>query len=127
MTKTDCGNVFWTGNVTSTKNRWFDKSIQLFVTGNGQAGLMGEHSMMDGMPVLDLAHAITNNETSSTTTIEKDDDDDATPYISQVHNVFQPVMEKLQSNTTIPQMIQKGTSVSPYYTYSNYKVIQCFI
>ena len=81
---------------------------------------MGEHSMMDGMPVLDLAHAITSNATSSATTEE--DDDDATPYISQVHNVFQPVMEKLQSNTTISHMIQKGTSISPYY-----KMRQCSI
>ena len=105
MTKADCGNIFWTGNVTSTKNRWFDKSIQLFVTGNGQAGLMGEHSMMDGMPVLDLAHAITTNTTDSS-----NEDEDATSYISQVHNIFQPLMNKLQSNTNIPQMIQKGTS-----------------
>ena len=40
-------------------NRWYDKSIQLIVTKNGKAGLMGEHSMMDGMPVVNLADTIT--------------------------------------------------------------------
>jgi carnitine O-acetyltransferase len=40
-------------------NRWYDKSIQLIVTKNGKAGLMGEHAMMDGMPVVQLADAIT--------------------------------------------------------------------
>jgi carnitine O-acetyltransferase len=36
-------------------NRWFDKSLQYIVTQNGKAGLTGEHSMMDGMPVVTLA------------------------------------------------------------------------
>jgi carnitine O-acetyltransferase len=36
-------------------NRWFDKSVQLVVTENGKAGLIGEHSMMDGMPMVGLA------------------------------------------------------------------------
>jgi carnitine O-acetyltransferase len=40
-------------------NRWFDKSIQLIVSANGKAGLLGEHSMMDGMPVVQLANVIT--------------------------------------------------------------------
>ena len=39
-------------------NRFFDKSIQLIVTNNGKAGLLGEHSMMDGMPMLAYADAI---------------------------------------------------------------------
>lgn len=33
------------------RNRWFDKSLQLIVFANGKAGLLGEHAMMDGMPV----------------------------------------------------------------------------
>jgi carnitine O-acetyltransferase len=43
----------------SGSNRWFDKSVQLIVSANGKAGLLGEHSMMDGMPVVQLAHHIT--------------------------------------------------------------------
>lgn len=40
-------------------NRWYDKSIQLIVTKNGKAGLMGEHAMMDGMPVVNFADTVT--------------------------------------------------------------------
>jgi carnitine O-acetyltransferase len=39
---------FLTGGLGSGYNRWFDKSIQLICTANGKAGLLGEHSMMDG-------------------------------------------------------------------------------
>ncbi|KAM0682745.1 Carnitine O-acetyltransferase mitochondrial [Mitosporidium daphniae] len=35
----------WHGN---GQNRFFDKSIQFIVSQNGHAGLLGEHSMMDG-------------------------------------------------------------------------------
>lgn len=44
---------------TGKGNRWFDKSVQLIVSANGKAGLLGEHSMMDGMPVVQLANHIT--------------------------------------------------------------------
>jgi carnitine O-acetyltransferase len=40
-------------------NRWWDKSIQLSICQNGKAGLIGEHSMMDGMPNVGLAHHLT--------------------------------------------------------------------
>lgn len=40
-------------------NRWFDKSIQFVVSKNGKAGLVGEHSMMDGMPVVQFADHVT--------------------------------------------------------------------
>lgn len=46
MSKKECGDLFWTGNLSCGHNRWFDKSIQLFVTDNGKAGLQGEHSMV---------------------------------------------------------------------------------
>jgi carnitine O-acetyltransferase len=36
------------GAMRTTSNRWFDKSIQIVITKNGKAGLIGEHSMMDG-------------------------------------------------------------------------------
>jgi carnitine O-acetyltransferase len=36
----------WHGNGS---NRFYDKSVQFIVTKNGKAGMLGEHSMMDGM------------------------------------------------------------------------------
>lgn len=35
-------------------NRYYDKSLQFFVTGNGNSGFLGEHSKMDGTPTLFL-------------------------------------------------------------------------
>lgn len=49
VSKKECGDLFWTGSVSSGSNRWFDKSIQLFVTENGKAGLQGEHSMVSSI------------------------------------------------------------------------------
>lgn len=51
--------LFLHGNLTSGNNRFFDKLIQIFVTNNGKAGLMGEYSMMDGMPMVGLADHVT--------------------------------------------------------------------
>ena len=36
-------------------NRWFDKTLQLVVCRNGSAGILFEHSMVDGHTVLRLA------------------------------------------------------------------------
>lgn len=50
-------NGFWHGGPQSG-NRFFDKSVQILVTENGKAGLLGEHSMMDGMPMVRYADFI---------------------------------------------------------------------
>ncbi|GMM53494.1 carnitine O-acetyltransferase [Maudiozyma humilis] len=39
-------------------NRFFDKSVQFFVAGNGNSGFLGEHSKMDGTPTLFLNNYI---------------------------------------------------------------------
>ena len=58
-TTRDMGHLLLHGQASATPNspinRWFDKSLQYIVTKNGKAGLNGEHSMMDGMPVVTLA------------------------------------------------------------------------
>jgi len=55
--RAQCGKQLLFGNGNAS-NRWFDKSVQLMVCPNGKAGLLGEHSMMDGMPVVGLANHI---------------------------------------------------------------------
>jgi len=57
VSKAQCGRQYLYGN---GYNRWFDKSVQLVVCPNGKAGLIGEHSMMDGMPMIGLAKHIVN-------------------------------------------------------------------
>lgn len=41
----------WHGD---SKNRWFDKPVQMFVSENGSSGFLGEHSKMDGTPTLSM-------------------------------------------------------------------------
>ena len=59
VSKRQGSETFWTGGLKSGHNRWFDKSIQLICTNNGKAGMAGEHSMMDGMPVVGYCDFIT--------------------------------------------------------------------
>jgi carnitine O-acetyltransferase len=60
VSRQECGDLFWTGGLKSGENRWFDKSIQIMVANNGKAGLIAEHSMMDGMPVINFANYMTS-------------------------------------------------------------------
>ncbi|KAI0042280.1 carnitine acetyl transferase [Auriscalpium vulgare] len=43
------------GATLGLRDRWVDKPINLIVFDNGKAGLMGEHSVMDGTPVVSFA------------------------------------------------------------------------
>lgn len=55
--RAQCAKQIYYGNGDAS-NRWYDKSIQLVVCPNGKAGLVGEHSMMDGMPAVNLANHV---------------------------------------------------------------------
>jgi len=48
----------WHGAPNGLRDRWADKPVQLIVFDSGRAGLMGEHSVMDGTPTLTFADAI---------------------------------------------------------------------
>ncbi|ETK87296.1 hypothetical protein L915_08247 [Phytophthora nicotianae] len=48
VSRTEVARGLWHGN---GRNRFFDKCVQLVVFENGKAGLLGEHSMLDGMPM----------------------------------------------------------------------------
>jgi carnitine O-acetyltransferase len=48
----------WHGAPNGLRDRWVDKPIQLIVFDSARAGLMGEHSVMDGTPTLAFADAI---------------------------------------------------------------------
>lgn len=40
------------------RNRWVDKPVQFILYENGEAGIMGEHSVMDGTPTVALCDAV---------------------------------------------------------------------
>ena len=48
VSRTEVAHALWHGD---GRNRFYDKCIQLAVFENGKAGLLGEHSMLDGMPM----------------------------------------------------------------------------
>ncbi|KAI0251797.1 carnitine acetyl transferase [Lactifluus subvellereus] len=48
----------WHGAPNGLRDRWIDKPIQLIVFDSARAGLMGEHSVMDGTPTLAFTDAI---------------------------------------------------------------------
>ena len=58
VSRTECCELYWHGAKSSSNNRWFDKSLQIIVAENGKCGIMGEHSMFDGMPTIKLIEHI---------------------------------------------------------------------
>ena len=48
----------WHGAPNGLRHRWVDKPVQLIVFDSARAGLMREHSVMDGTPTLALSDAI---------------------------------------------------------------------
>ncbi|CCM01355.1 uncharacterized protein FIBRA_03405 [Fibroporia radiculosa] len=53
--------LLWHGAISSSspaemglRNRWMDKPVQFVVMDDGKAGLVGEHSVMDGTPTVNL-------------------------------------------------------------------------
>jgi carnitine O-acetyltransferase len=116
VSRQECGQLFCFGGAVDEKekivsqgaNRWFDKSIQLFCTNNGKAGMMGEHSMMDGMPVVGLANRITELTYDKCQQMEADRGDrggvaDTVP--GQVVSIF----DKVQRTPQIDAFIEQGT------------------
>jgi len=113
FSKKQCADVFWTGNVSSGHNRWFDKSIQLFCTQNGKAGLQGEHSMMDGMPMIAFADYITKQSYASAE--KKSSNNNRTSGGGGVADIFAKCYSMLTSeNSKVDSMISKAKS--DFYT-----------
>ncbi|KAI0091474.1 carnitine acetyl transferase [Irpex rosettiformis] len=58
--------MLWHGAVTGEgqnavlglRNRWVDKPVQFIVFDNGKAGIMGEHSVMDGTPTATMCDRV---------------------------------------------------------------------
>jgi carnitine O-acetyltransferase len=48
----------WHGAFHGLRDRWVDKPVQMIVFDSARAGLMGEHSVMDGTPTLAFTDAI---------------------------------------------------------------------
>jgi carnitine O-acetyltransferase len=103
VSREECCEKLLTGGKASGSNRWFDKSIQLLVAKNGKAGLMGEHSMMDGMALVNLADHLTN----TTYADAKERSKNAEIGPTEVKDIFADVVENMD-NAFISPLIQQG-------------------
>eukprot|EP01122_Echinamoeba_exundans_P012613 TRINITY_DN531_c0_g1_i2.p1 TRINITY_DN531_c0_g1~~TRINITY_DN531_c0_g1_i2.p1 ORF type:complete len:672 (-),score=160.91 TRINITY_DN531_c0_g1_i2:64-1950(-) len=50
------------GSQRQSANRWFDKTIQVIVWSNGHAGMLGEHSTIDGYPATMVSDMVLEKE-----------------------------------------------------------------
>ncbi|KAG6812724.1 hypothetical protein H0H92_000941 [Tricholoma furcatifolium] len=90
--------ALWHGSVidgvpTGLRTRWVDKPVQFIVYDNAVAGLMGEHSVMDGTPTVRLCDDILDmladpgfdhgSTTSPSTSLPKPFDWEITPAITE--------------------------------------------
>ncbi|KAI0306076.1 carnitine acetyl transferase [Multifurca ochricompacta] len=55
---TTTSRFLWHGAPDGLRDRWVDKPVQMIVFDSARAGLMGEHSVMDGTPTLAFTDAI---------------------------------------------------------------------
>ena len=51
------------------RNRWFDKSFQVVVAANGQAGVVWEHSWGDGLAMLRFFEEVSKREATHARTV----------------------------------------------------------
>jgi carnitine O-acetyltransferase len=108
VSKKQCGNIFLTGGLSSGNNRWFDKSVQIMCTENGKAGLIGEHSMMDGMPMISFADHITKN--SYDDAVRKSEGGKLFSQNGGVESLFQDCIPSNSEDSKVHEMIAKAKS-----------------
>jgi len=108
VSRMQCGKNFLHGSSTSAYNRWFDKSIQIVCCKNGKVGLVGEHSMMDGMPMISLADRITKTTYASIIAAEGHSNQDSIINAGGgVHDIFSD-SEKHWKGGKVEELIEKG-------------------
>lgn len=102
VSRKQCGEIFWSGGTSSGHNRWFDKSIQLISTTNGKTGLLGEHSMMDGMPMIGLADHITK------TSYRDAQNKPYSSYQNDIYAEIEDIFEGVNLGASANECIEKG-------------------
>ena len=91
-----------------SEGRWYDKSIQLVLTPKGNLGINGEHSMMDGMPVVGLYDHIIEQE-SRQEDIKPIESSSISPVVTPI---FVPLLEKMgdHQQNIVHAMVNKASS-----------------
>jgi len=92
-------------------NRWFDKSIQMIVAKNGKGGLLGEHTMMDGMPMVGFADHIAKRSHQDAVQGSMNYGGNSTPA-GGVENIFQDSLSQVAGSHVVPSLVDGGMFVS---------------
>ena len=96
-----CGINYWHGGAESGRNRWFDKSMQFVCTRNGKVGFIGEHSMMDGMPAVNLCAHVVNTKYSECSSNNGGANSDHCSASGGVEHIFNDCIEALEGNAVV--------------------------
>jgi hypothetical protein len=123
VSRTECGQQFLYGQGTPL-NRYYDKSVQIFVQENGKVGMLGEHSMMDGMPLVGLANHICN--TTYGNVVAKEQHQGPTsnsPSVPAVKDIFGDCHVLWSASPKIQTMVDQGKydqriCICPYYFFA---------
>mmetsp|Transcript_21667 Transcript_21667/g.32887 ORF Transcript_21667/g.32887 Transcript_21667/m.32887 type:complete len:664 (-) Transcript_21667:619-2610(-) len=99
-----CAKLYWHGD-KKTSNRWYDKVIQLVVTGNGQLGYVGEHALLDGMPAVGFCQYLLKSTYGRMKSVEEEESTVTSSSKPLINNIFDPVLCMLDDSDT--QMLQK--------------------
>ena len=120
VSRRQCGELFLHGGIKSGCNRWFDKSIQIICTSNGKAGLQGEHSMMDGMPMVAFADHLVR-----TTYADASSRSGPSTTGAHVENIFESVDASLRASS-VPALIEESKDVFADWTGKHEIFVQSF-
>jgi len=108
-------------------NRWFDKSIQLICTlQHGKTGYLGEHSLMDGMPIVRFADHITKTTYSSAVRRSKElhGDKGGVPKVEIIFD--EGLLEKISNSQTAMEHIEQAKSYYKKLVSSHDLQVQSF-
>jgi carnitine O-acetyltransferase len=99
--RADAAGQWVHGGSQCGSNRWFDKSAQVIVTPSGTAAFVGEHSMMDGMPVVRYADQLARTVYRDVKSVPHDGS----------HLTIEPIFDPswgVQDDPQVTQHISKG-------------------
>ena len=103
-----CGINYWHGGAESGRNRWFDKSMQFVCTKNGKVGFVGEHSMMDGMPAVNLCAHVVNMKYAECSSNNGGANSDHYSASDGVEHIFNDCIEALEGNTVVQHDVDQA-------------------
>jgi len=121
-----CGVNYWHGGNDSGHNRWFDKSMQFVCTKNGKVGFVGEHSMMDGMPAVNLCAHVVNTKYSKASSNNGGAISGHYSASGGVEHVFDDCIVALEGDNAVRNDVNRAEETFSEKIQSNELTVQSF-